>query len=147
MHFISGGAYNGKANWVKNHYSLGVLEKTDYLWLSAYKKDLLAEDLTAIPQKVLVLEGLERWVYTLIEKHRIDDVRKYFQKIIQDWITWASKDGNKLVIIGVDMSKGVVPIDANLRNWRDVTGFIYQDIVKQCSVFHYVWYGIAKQLK
>ena len=34
MHFVTGGAYNGKAKWVKNHYTLDM----DHVqWISAYR--------------------------------------------------------------------------------------------------------------
>jgi len=145
MHFISGGAYNGKANWVNNYFQLK--ERDEFSWVSAYKNEPLPDHLTINTQNIIVLEGLERWILSLIETGTIDDVRIHFQERINHWMDCANQSNHKLIIIGADISKGVVPIDATLRMWRDVTGFIYQDIVKQSTTFHYIWYGIAKQLK
>lgn len=147
MHFVSGGAYNGKANWVKQHYRLLEDNEKEHRWISAYQAMPLPEDLSKYSVQTIVLEGLEEWILSLSKTRTIDEVRGEFKKILQEWLSWAKEANHELIIVGVDMSKGVVPADATLRKWRDVTGFIYQDMVKHCRVFHYVWYGIAQQLK
>lgn len=147
MHFISGGAYNGKANWVKEYYQLANQTSTDYTWISAYKGESLPDDLAIYSDTLMVLEGLEQWILSLVKHHSIDDVHEMLQIMLTKWITWSEQQGHQLVLIGTDLSKGIVPADATLRKWRDVTGFIYQDIAKRSSCFHYVWYGIAQSLK
>lgn len=147
MHFVSGGAYNGKANWVKQHYHIVEKDEREYKWISAYDDLPLPKELSGFPVETIVLEGLEAWMLSLIKTRTVDEVREDFGTILQAWLSWSQKENNELIIIGVDMSKGIVPADATLRKWRDVTGFIYQDIVKQCHAFHYIWYGIAQQLK
>lgn len=147
MQFVSGGAYNGKANWVKSHYELNEKNKDDYRWISAYHDDTFPKDLTIFSERTIVIEGLEQWTLQFIKTDDIDKVRHKLQTILQQWRQWTDGKGNQLIIIGTDISKGVVPVDANLRKWRDVTGFIYQDIVKNCTGFYYVWYGIGEQLK
>lgn len=147
MHFVSGGAHNGKANWVKQYYRILEKDESEYRWISAYDAMPFPEDISVYPVQTIVLEGLEAWILSLSKRRTIDEVRRYFNKILQVWLSWAKEANHELIIIGVDISKGVVPVDARLRKWRDVTGFTYQDMVKQCRVFHYIWYGIAEQLK
>jgi adenosyl cobinamide kinase/adenosyl cobinamide phosphate guanylyltransferase len=36
------------------------------------------------------------------------------------------------------------PLD---RNFRDVCGYIYQDMIKAASTVDYIWYGIQERLK
>lgn len=147
MHFVSGGAYNGKANWIKTYYELNKINNENYHWISAYDDKPLPEDLSTFSGRLIIIEGIEQWILQLIERRSIDEVRREFEVILKKWYQWAEDEKHRLIIIGTDISKGIVPIDDTLRKWRDVTGFIYQDIVKNCHAFHYVWYGIGKQLK
>src|SRR5699024_10727174 len=105
------------------------------------------EDLTVFSERIIVVEGLEHWILQFIKTDDIDEVRHKLQTIVQQWRFWTDEADYKLIIIGTDVSKGIVPVDATLRKWRDVTGFIYQDIVKSCTAFYYIWYGIGEQLK
>lgn len=147
MQFVSGGAYNGKANWVKSHYELNEKNSNDYRWISAYNGDTFPEDLTVFPERMIVIEGLEQWILQFIKTSNSDEVRHKLQMKLQQWCQWTDEEDNQLILIGTDISKGIVPVDASLRKWRDATGFIYQDIVKNCTEFYYIWYGISEQLK
>ncbi len=62
MHFITGGAYNGKRQWVKRYYTLD-----HSLWLSAYNGSLPNKfEHTELPFTVIV-EGVEQWIYRKID--------------------------------------------------------------------------------
>ena len=52
-----------------------------------------------------------------------------------------------VILIGTDITKGIVPIEAENRVWRDVTGRVYQDTVSICNRVDLIWYGINKRLK
>lgn len=147
MHFVHGGAYNGKANWVKQHYQLDEKRDTSYRWISAYKDEPLIEGTIGIIEEIIILEGLEQWSWQKCETKDLEDVRREFQTIFGHFQELAIRKNCQFVFIGTDISKGVVPVDPKLRRWRDATGFLYQDIVKMSSKVHYIWYGIAKKLK
>lgn len=147
MHFVSGGAYNGKANWVKQQYNLKLLKENQYNWISAYREERLPETLSHIKQDIVILEGMERWIYDIIIGRNPDIMKNRLQEIISEWHKWEQQNKKQLIIIGTDIFKGIVPLEEQNRNWRDVTGFVYQYIVEKSSQFTYVWYGIGKSLK
>lgn len=147
MHFVSGGAYNGKANWVKEYYQLNRMAINEYEWISAYREESLPKNLTNIEKDIVILEGLERWIDPLVKDHDVETVKNKFQHIVTSWLQWEEEHARKLIIIGTDISKGIVPLEEYNRNWRDITGFIYQNIVMKSKRFTYIWYGIAQHLK
>ena len=59
----------------------------------------------------------------------------------------AEIQGRMVILIGSDITKGIVPIEAENRVWRDVTGRVYQDTVSICNRVDLIWYGINKRLK
>ncbi len=84
MHFVSGGAFQGKRKWVNVHYSFA---HTSYSWYCAYENMFpLPHDETA---SVVVLEGIEHWIreyFFLIRTMK----RKRFDRICA-----RGSDGNK----------------------------------------------------
>jgi adenosylcobinamide kinase / adenosylcobinamide-phosphate guanylyltransferase len=136
MHFVTGGAFNGKSAWVKSHYQNEQIE-----WLSAYEAETIPERMHA---DLIVLEGLELWIKTLIDDH----FRVNFRKLLDDWKTWEQgNEARQLIIIGTDITKGIVPIDSMDREWRDAVGWAYQDLAACADRVDLVWYGLNKRLK
>lgn len=73
---------------------------------------------------------------------------KAFLQQLAEFIQWEKEEiHRKLVLIGTDMSKGVVPIDRFARTWRDEVGWCYQQLMKQADVAHIIWYQIPQVLK
>ncbi|HLR52568.1 MAG TPA: bifunctional adenosylcobinamide kinase/adenosylcobinamide-phosphate guanylyltransferase [Candidatus Avamphibacillus sp.] len=145
MHVITGGAYNGKANWVKKTYELN---NTSYTWLSAYKSTPCPEDLLTYDTPCIILEGVEQWIKKKIEEKGSTFNRDDGRVLIKRWLDWEKQDeSHQLIIIGTDISKGIVPIKQEDRLWRDLTGWFYQDLVKHSERFDVIWYGINQQFK
>ncbi|MFD1360076.1 bifunctional adenosylcobinamide kinase/adenosylcobinamide-phosphate guanylyltransferase [Lentibacillus salinarum] len=144
MHFITGGAFNGKRKWVKNHYA------ADYpLWLSAYGADTLTKPSHRDFPAVVVLEGLEKWIYTTIDPTLSPDTqRQNVMSQTEPWLEWEKVESHrKLVMIGTDISKGIVPTEKWERLWRDITGWVYQDLVARAERVDIIWYGMEQTLK
>jgi len=142
MHVVTGGAYHGKSSWVKRFYELD--ENTS--WISAYRQDPCPNKLHGKSQ-LIVLEGVEEWIRQAIVTGKTFN-RQVGKEVINQWDMWTKeRDDRQLVIIGTDISKGIVPIDANDRLWRDVTGWFFQDLVARCKRFDIVWYGISRRMK
>ncbi|MCD7035512.1 bifunctional adenosylcobinamide kinase/adenosylcobinamide-phosphate guanylyltransferase [Metabacillus sp. GX 13764] len=140
MHFITGGAYNGKRKWVKEQYHLLRFET---LWLSAYQNDSLA-----VPFKEkTVIEGMERY----IKKKADEDKEKalaYFSLLLSEWNQWEKEDPKRqLLLIGCDITKGIVPMEQENRAWRDLTGWVYQEIARVSDRVDIIWYGISQTIK
>ncbi|WHX42702.1 bifunctional adenosylcobinamide kinase/adenosylcobinamide-phosphate guanylyltransferase [Mesobacillus sp. AQ2] len=142
MHFVTGGAFNGKSKWVREQYQLEDLEHT---WISAYKGEKIP-DLNS--KKIIVLEGIEVWIREVTRSISADSSREKWQSLIQEWMKWESMDDKrKLILIGNDISKGIVPIAPEERLWRDATGWVYQDLVSDAERVDVIWYGISQKLK
>ncbi|UJL46628.1 bifunctional adenosylcobinamide kinase/adenosylcobinamide-phosphate guanylyltransferase [Virgibacillus sp. NKC19-16] len=144
MHFITGGAYNGKRKWVKKHY-----EPNQYRWLSAYDTDTLMTPVSTDLSATVILEGVEKWIHAQIGPERsTNTLRKNVINLFTPWLQWEKVDsGRNLVIIGTDISKGIVPIDKRDRMWRDITGWTYQDLAGRAERVDIIWYGMEETIK
>lgn len=141
MHVVLGGAYNGKANWVRRTYNTDQTVQ----WISAYEKEAFPERIST-KNSLLVIEGIEQWLYNEVTSGKW--CRDNGTTIIAGWQAWVDAHKERqLVVIGTDISKGVVPLKAEKREWRDMTGWFYQDLVKVCGRFDLIWYGINQRLK
>src|SRR5699024_8024264 len=138
MHFITGGAFNGKNKWVKNHYQLETLE---HFWLSAYKNDSLVKKADNELPSIVILEGIEQWIYNYVTSNKTtDSILTELQDRVDSWIKWEKQSGqHRLIIIGTDISKGIVPTEQQDRHWQDITGGMYQYIAKQSSHMDVIW--------
>ena len=136
MHFVTGGAYNGKAKWVKKHDRLDI----DHVqWISAYRD----EPLPLHFQKIrLCYKELKPGLKGMLLIKKLQSIRMKWQEIIGEWRIWEEeKNDRHLILIGADITKGIVPIEVENRIWRDATGWVFQDIVasfKSCG-YHLVW--------
>ena len=145
MHIITGGAYNGKATWVRNYYQWEKQENG--YWFNAYEAEPFPVDLSNA-YKMVVVEGVEQMVFQWMEDKSLDEAREHGREWIREWIDWeCASNGRQLIIIGTDLSKGIVPMEQTFRKWRDLTGWLYQDLVEKSDRFDIIWYGIGKQLK
>ena len=142
MHFITGGAFNGKREWVKKTYGL-----TD-AWISAYQETALPTDLIKVDSDLLVLEGVEIWIKELTETNDSFRCREIWKQTIRHWLLWEQENyQRKLVVIGTDITKGIVPVEKENRLWRDVTGWAYQDLAAQSDKIDIIWYGCNQTIK
>lgn len=140
MYFVTGGAFNGKRAWVKKHFP-----KSD--WISAYCGDSLPEIINS-QNDIVVLEGIEKWIKEELSNKEKGEVRSKWRKLVEELARWEKeKEGRKVIFIGTDISKGIVPLEEENRAWRDVTGWVYQDLAAACEQVQYIWYGLNKLLK
>ncbi|WP_462409705.1 bifunctional adenosylcobinamide kinase/adenosylcobinamide-phosphate guanylyltransferase [Neobacillus sp. Marseille-QA0830] len=144
MHFITGGAFNGKRSWVKKTY---IMKKSED-WISAYDLASLPIDLEGKHDDLVVLEGIEVWIKELIEIHEPDQTREIWNQCLTEWEHWEQAETQRrLVIIGTDVTKGIVPIEKQHRIWRDAVGWLYQDLAARAEKVDVIWYGLNQTLK
>ena len=143
MHFVTGGVYNGKSKWVRQQYQV----TDDSVWVSAYRNHDFPE--TINPQsKLMVLEGLELWIKQDTQQQDAAEIRTSWKFRMDRFLNWEKDYENRhLIIIGNDLSKGIVPIEASDRTWRDACGWVYQDLAERADRVEVIWYGINQQLK
>ena len=142
MHFVSGGAFQGKRKWVNAYYSL---THTPHVWYCAYKRPLPLphDEKTA---SVVVLEGIEQWIREYFLPYA-DEQKKAMMSYVHAWEQWEKEGERTVVWIGCDIGQGIVPIEAHERAWRDVVGWAYQQLARICSRVDYVWCGMNEQIK
>jgi adenosylcobinamide kinase / adenosylcobinamide-phosphate guanylyltransferase len=142
MHFVTGGAFNGKAKWVKDMYGV---RREDTGWLNGYES--LGWQLDRLTNSLVVIEGLEHFVRQVISEEH-SDPREELGAYLKAWKSWEKEDDDrKLVLIGTDIGKGIVPMNKEDRLWRDYTGWFYQDLTMMADRVDVIWYGLSQQLK
>ncbi|KMY52029.1 bifunctional adenosylcobinamide kinase/adenosylcobinamide-phosphate guanylyltransferase [Peribacillus loiseleuriae] len=141
MHFVTGGAYNGKRKWVRE------LHKQTQ-WVSAYHNHPLPVRSNDFVEKKIVLEGIEMWIKNDVESSDGSNIRANWRTYVQTWYNWEQKQEDRTIImIGTDISKGIVPVNKQDRIWRDITGWVYQDLSVISNHVDVIWYGLNQQLK
>lgn len=144
MHFITGGAFNGKRAWVRKTYGV----KEHDWWVSAYKNNELPIEINDINRELIILEGIEIWLKGLTEKYDSNKCREIWNQCLDNWITWEiGLKVRNLVVIGTDITKGIVPLEKENRMWRDITGWAYQDTALISEKVDVIWYGLNKTIK
>jgi adenosylcobinamide kinase / adenosylcobinamide-phosphate guanylyltransferase len=144
MHFIVGGAFQGKRKWAKQYYQLN--DYHSYLWCNGYKTEFFLPN-HKVTQSLVVFEGLETLIRQKLNTNLMS-CRNEWAEAFQLWQLWENEKPERRVIwIGCDISQGIVPMNEEERNWRDVTGWCYQELVKMCNRVDRVWCGLAERMK
>ncbi|PWW20064.1 adenosylcobinamide kinase /adenosylcobinamide-phosphate guanylyltransferase [Cytobacillus oceanisediminis] len=142
MHFVTGGAFNGKSRWVRNFYQL---ENVPCQWVSAYKGETVTD---SHKNGLVVMEGIEVWIRDWLKESGDNEVRTRWQNHLREWLDWEKEDIHReIILIGTDITKGIVPMEAEDRKWRDITGWAYQDTAVLSDRVDLIWYGISRKIK
>jgi adenosylcobinamide kinase/adenosylcobinamide-phosphate guanylyltransferase len=138
MHFVSGGAFQGKRKWVKEYYSLA---DKPHIWCSAYTEEwFLPSD--HIMERIVVFEGLEQFIRRALSNEEID-ISDFFHQ----WNEWEKKGERTVIWIGSEVGQGIVPFLEEERRFRDVVGWSYQRLAAMCDRVDRLWCGIAERIK
>lgn len=132
MHIILGGAFNGKRQYVKELYKEKKLTFFEGEWPSTEK--LVLGQYVAIGR----FEEMINTYNELSEDMVVNLMLQKLQKLSQDYT---------LICICTDMSRGVVPIEKELRRQRDICGRLYQHLCKEAQTVTRIWYGLPQVLK
>ncbi len=103
-------------------------------------------------ENTVVLQGIEAWISRDAAEQDADAaaIRMKWQEIIKEWQIWeAAKEHRRCILIGADITKGIVPIEAETsslaRCYR--LGFSrYCRCFKPCRC-HLVWSVAAIKIK
>ncbi|WP_042356012.1 bifunctional adenosylcobinamide kinase/adenosylcobinamide-phosphate guanylyltransferase [Bacillus rubiinfantis] len=142
MHFVTGGAFNGKRAWVKNHYQQAE-------WYSAYDNQPLPRKLMGLVSgDILVLEGIELWLKSLALQYKQWECCEIWRQYLETWLAWEmANPERRIVVIGTDITKGIVPIESADRCWRDMVGWAFQDVAAVSAQVDLIWYGLNQTIK
>ncbi|MGP4060404.1 bifunctional adenosylcobinamide kinase/adenosylcobinamide-phosphate guanylyltransferase [Halobacillus sp. H74] len=132
MDFVTGGAYNGKSEWVREK----LLEReNEVTWI-----DLANEKISIPGASILVVENIEY----MVKENEVASAIEELEEILH----WEKGEGGRLaVLIGSDTTKGIVPLERSDREWRDRTGFLFQTVMKQADSAYLIWFGLGEKLK
>lgn len=143
MHIVIGGAFNGKRKWVENQYQ----NSKEIKWCSEPTQEL-KELLPSEKKMTLILFDIEKWTKQWLKNYSVNEAREVGRAWSAQLKHWESESAERQVILlATDFSKGIVPIEKAERDWRDLTGWFYQDLVKEAERVDEVWYGLGRQLK
>lgn len=124
MHFVFGGAYNGKTAYAKKLAPHATLHTAH-----------IPETATA----PIIIRHIEQCIT------KAEDEVAEAQRIFKALQRIASMQ--PLIVIGNDISRGIVPLDAYARFQRDCAGRLYQLLITEAAQVTQIWYGIPQRLK
>ena len=81
------------------------------------------------------IDRLEEYIYACIQKN-MDPLEGLKQADLRD-----------KVLICMDMSCGVVPLGADMRQWRQTTGLVCQYLAARADSVHRIFCGLEQRLK
>ncbi|MGN1383416.1 MAG: bifunctional adenosylcobinamide kinase/adenosylcobinamide-phosphate guanylyltransferase [Eubacterium sp.] len=142
MILIFGGAYQGKKEYVINKYKL-----TDAQIYNCENPDKYrnlectggAGELTAAAGSFSAADHLEAWILREIREKR--NPEDELQDVL-DSGCWEDQ-----IVICTDITQGIVPIDAEMRKWRDQTGKCLQLLASRADEAVRVFCGIGETVK
>lgn len=125
MDFIIGGAYQGKCAYAKQRFSL-----SDEQIFSCTEEGALSFDLPCV-------EKLEEFALWCVRNQ--EDAAAFFQARKEEW-----RDS---VLLCRDIFCGVVPIDAEMRAWREMTGRLCAYLAGEAESVTRLFCGLPQKLK
>lgn len=125
MILIFGGAYQGKLDFAKKTFGI------------ADEQVFVCAEGSGVDQGAKVLCGLEKAFLHLVKQRvNITDVLMAHRDDLKD----------KIIIIN-DISQGIVPLDKDLRAWREATGRAMLYLAEEADQVYRVFCGIGQKIK
>ena len=126
MVLIFGGVYQGKLDYAMGRFNV----TTDDVFVCK-------DDITFLPIGCKVYNDFDKWILALVQKN--ENIRDNISKFIAE--------NPNAIVIANDNSCGVVPIDANLRIWREENGRALGQIAQVATEVVRMYCGIATIIK
>lgn len=124
MILLIGGAYQGKLECARNAYCL----TTD---------DIFTCDGGGIDFSKRCIHRIEEFTWACVQQGM--DPTAYFREHREQW--------ENSILICQDMSCGVVPMGAQLRLWRQLTGRLCQYLAREADSVSRIFCGLEQRLK
>ncbi|MCM3439484.1 bifunctional adenosylcobinamide kinase/adenosylcobinamide-phosphate guanylyltransferase [Metabacillus halosaccharovorans] len=142
MQLVLGGAFAGKRKIVKE-------KQQTFSWVSSYEDGIIWDWKSVwLSDTTLVLEGWEKWILQEIKNNESNNqIRHKFKDLFHCFLEEENQRNSDIIIIMLEMGKGIVPLEKEERRLRDIAGRVAQDAAKLSSQVEYVWNGLSKKLK
>lgn len=128
MHIVFGGLFNGKTDYVNEHFIPEVMIEVDL-------------EKVSVTGKVIAIRNFQQLVKPYLQLDEVEAGKKIFSEIA------SLATNNTVICICDDVSRGVVPIDKEERKMRDVLGRLYQQLFQEAQSVTRIWYGIPEKIK
>lgn len=134
MHLIFGGAYQGKRDYVKNHYQL----KEEDIF------SFVNEESGA---------GLPKEAEMDFTKKAIDQLEDFILCCVRlgveatNYLELHKEEWKEMIFICTDISAGIVPCEKELRAWREMAGRTLMYLGKEAEEVTRVFCGIPQKIK
>ena len=125
MHLILGGRYMGKESYARDLYKN---------FAEFYNLEIDSPEKISSPG---LITNLHMGVKFLLGKN-LNPLEFFMSKL---------EILRESVIIGDEISSGVIPIDEFSRKWRDETGRLYQFLASQADIVDRIFAGLSLRLK
>ena len=137
MLVVIGGAYSGKRRFVRENCERA-------RWISAYDGCRIEDAWEIGHRQTLILEGFEIWLEELISSGKSDEE---ILLIMKEAITRIVSVQQDIVLIMLEIGRGIVPVKKEDRRLRDLMGWLQQHFVGQADRAVYIWHGLARAMK
>lgn len=125
MNFIIGGAYQGKLDYAKNHFGLT-------------ERDIFnCSENEIIDFHARCINNLQKYTFLCVKKSI--DVIEEFEKHRFEW--------ENSILICEDIFCGVVPLGADMRAWREMTGRLCLYLSHEAETVTRIFCGLEHTLK
>jgi len=125
MILVFGGAYQGKLDYALNRFSL---TEDDIYRCSASD--------TAMPENKKLVYELDKWIFALVQADGVGDALDRFVRA-----------NPAAIVICNDISCGVVPADAQQRQWREAVGRSLATLARTSDEVIRLFCGLPTHLK
>lgn len=122
-------------------------------WLTREETHELLEAIRDLEQHcdVIIVECLSLWISNLMERFALnntDDIDK--DRIIEEILrvmNYCVSSQTLIIVVGSEVSLGIVPENKLTRDFRDINGTANQEIARRAREVYFVTAGIAMEIK
>lgn len=142
MQLVIGGAFSGKRKVVR--------ERNKHCsWVTSYEDASLLEWETKWEHgTTLVVEGWEKWIVAeLPSSDKNDLIREQFKMILEAMRNEEKRRKDHIVLIMLEIGRGIVPLQKEERRLRDLAGWIAQDAAQLSEKVEIIWNGLTQRIK
>ena len=135
MYVILGGAYNGKRSYVEQLMTTMALKEV----IDCEGK--LPDIAEATANKRFIISEFETLVKPYLHLPEEETAKLIAEQILR------LSEISEVFCICTDMSRGIVPLEKEMRLIRDTCGRLYQKLCHEADTVVRIWYGIPQLLK
>lgn len=140
MQLFIGGSRAGKRYAVTQRFDIGHWHTADTA--------LDVENEPGGLRQCRVVDGWSHWIEVLLDQEPDDDcLRERLAARLDELLAWELSQRGEVVLIMLEMGRGIVPMDRAARRLRDLNGWLTQDAAGRCERVWYVWNGLVKSLR